>query len=113
VQFLRAHTRPGEHVLLLMDLGHEVARQAGLVNVMPFDNPITMVLASQVRLAVDFLRADHGVRIFAATSQTAGGLNALGQPKAALIRRLGYVPVVTDPVSQLTEWVPPGVSASG
>jgi hypothetical protein len=113
VPFLKAHTRPGDHVLLLMGLGHNIAREAGIVNVMPFNNPITMVLAQQVRLALHFLRASHGDQIFAVTSPTSDGYNAfnvLGQPTIAMIRHAGYVPALTDPVTQLTEWLPRGVS---
>lgn len=107
-QFVKTHSHPGEHVLLLLDLGHNVARQAGVINVMPFNSPITMVLGQQLRVAVNFLRAEHGVRIFGVTASTTNPLNVLSPVMVALIQQLGYVPVATDPVSQLTEWLPRG-----
>ena len=115
VKFVATHTRPGEHVLLLLGLGHDVARRAGVINVMPFNHPDSIVLAQQLRLAIDLLRAQHGVRIFAVTSvpvptppSTTQDYDALGPATVALIGRLGYVPVLTAPVSQLTEWLPNG-----
>jgi hypothetical protein len=120
VQFVATHTRPGEHVLLLLGLGHDVARRAGVVNVMPFNHPDSIFFAQQLRLAIHLLRADHGVRIFAVTSvplpnppTTTQDYDVLGRATVALIRQAGYVPVMTDPVSKLTEWLPRGSTATG
>jgi hypothetical protein len=119
-QFVATHTRRGEHVLLLVGLGQDVARRAGVVNVMPFNHPVSIVLAQQLSLTIDQLRAEHGVRIFAVTSvplpnppTTTQDYDVLGRETVALIRQLGYVPVLTDPVSQLTEWLPRGNTAIG
>jgi hypothetical protein len=119
-QFVEKHSRRGEHVLLLLGLGHDVARRAGVVNVMPFNHPDSIVLAQQLRLTVDQLRAEHGMRIFAVTSvpipnppTTTQDYDVLGPATVALIRNLGYVPVLTDPVSQLTEWLPRSDTTGG
>ena len=80
---------------------------------MPFNHPSSIVLEQQLRLAVNLLRAEHGARIFAVTSvpvpnpsRTTQDDDVLDPATVALMRRFGYVPVLTDPVSQLTEWLP-------
>jgi hypothetical protein len=115
VRFVQTHTHRGEHVLLLLGMGHDVARSAGVINVMPFNHPVSIVLAQQLRLTIDRLRVERGTKIFAVTSlpqatppTTTQDYDVLGPATVALIRGSGYAPVLTDPASRLTEWLPTG-----
>jgi hypothetical protein len=113
VAFVRAHTHPGEPVLLMEGLPHLAAARAHVVNVLPFNHPVSIVLAAQMRLTLNLLRAAHGTRIFAVTSipQTVSPLttqdfDVLGSASVAILRSAGWRPVLTDPISHLTEWRP-------
>jgi hypothetical protein len=58
---------------------------------------------------------ERGTKIFAVTSlpqatppTTTQDYDVLGPATVALIRGSGYAPVLTDPASRLTEWLPTG-----
>jgi hypothetical protein len=63
-RFIDRETSPGEVVLILGELGQRIAYDAGIVNVNPFASQDTMPLISQLREAVERLRARDGHKIF-------------------------------------------------
>jgi len=66
-----AEGRPtsGEHVLILIPMGHRIAYELGLVNVAPYVSMISMPAKEQLDEALAALRREHGVRLFAYLGQ--------------------------------------------
>jgi hypothetical protein len=64
-----AHAAPGEHVLILIPMGHRIGYELGLVNVAPYVSMISMPAVEQLDEALDALRAAGGTRVFAFLGQ--------------------------------------------
>lgn len=69
-QVIRAATRPGEHVAILNEIGHRVAYDLGLRNVVPYSFLNSMPLDEQLYETIDALRAAGGTKLFMPISLT-------------------------------------------
>jgi hypothetical protein len=63
-RFVAADTHRGEHVLVLIPLGHRIAYDLHLVNVSPYTSIESMPTHRQLRTTIDALRAAHGSKLF-------------------------------------------------
>jgi hypothetical protein len=61
---VRAHTRPGEKVTILVPMGHRVAHDLGLRNVTPYSFMNAIVTRSQFRTLLDVLRREDVRTVF-------------------------------------------------
>jgi hypothetical protein len=64
VRFVAAHTRPHEHVAILLPLGHRVAYDVGITNVSPYSFLEAIVTRRQFQTVLDDMRRTHAHRIF-------------------------------------------------
>lgn len=65
-----AQPSPGEHVGILVPMGHRVAYDLGLVNVAPYVSLISMPARRQLQETIDALRGSGGDTLFTAGYQT-------------------------------------------
>jgi hypothetical protein len=65
VRFLEATTRPGEQVVVLPELSHRAAYDAGVVNVSPYTSIAAMPTRQQLQRTIDALRAAGGRKLYA------------------------------------------------
>lgn len=85
-----SRVRRGEHVLILIAMGHRIAYELGLVNVLPYVGMTSMPAEPQLQEALHALRAAGGTRIFIDRGQVL----PLGPLEAIL--RAGYKPAGAD-----------------
>lgn len=62
-RFIAAHTRPGEHVVLLMQLSHRIAAEVGIVDVTPY-TAVSIITKDQLTQTIAVLRDEGGHKIF-------------------------------------------------
>jgi hypothetical protein len=86
---VRARTRPGEHVAIFVQVGHRVARQAGVVNVNPYPGFKQMPSREQLDEVLELLRREGGRTVFVGQEIPPGLLDHL--------RRRGFARVRTTP----------------
>lgn len=68
--FVAASTAaPGEHVVIMVPMGHRVAYDLGLVNVAPYVSLVSMPAVRQLDETIDALRESGGRRLFLARYQ--------------------------------------------
>ncbi|HXE43705.1 MAG TPA: hypothetical protein VN635_00770 [Conexibacter sp.] len=82
---VRERTRPHEPVVILSQVGHRVAREAGVVNVAPYPGAGQMPSREQLDETLALLRREGGRTIFVAQQLPLG--------MGAYLRRRGYVQV--------------------
>ncbi len=68
-----ARTAPGEHVLILIPMGHRIGYELDLVNVAPYVSMISMPAVEQLTEALTTLRREGGRRVFAFLGQVTPG----------------------------------------
>ncbi|HEV7772743.1 MAG TPA: hypothetical protein VGO48_05575 [Conexibacter sp.] len=71
--FVAANARPGEHVAILLTLGHRIAENLGITNVSPYTTAFAMPAVTQLDDVVRALRAEGGNKVFLPT--TPGAMN--------------------------------------
>lgn len=88
-RLVKAHTRPREHVALLMPLGHRVAYESGVVNVAAYTGLLQMPTFRQLDETLRALRTEGGDTVF---------VDALSywQEVIPLLRRAGFRLATTD-----------------
>jgi hypothetical protein len=64
INFLRAHSRPGERVLISCPYGHLIALEAGVTNVFPFSEPVSLILQKQLDQVLTAMDEAHIDRVF-------------------------------------------------
>lgn len=69
-RFVAVHTRRGEHVAILLLLGHRMGVQLGLENVAPYANDLSMPAAEQLDETLAALRESGGHKLFVFASDT-------------------------------------------
>ena len=85
---IRARTRPGERVAIFVQVGHRVAREAGVVNVSPYPGFKQMPAREQLDDVLVSLRRDGGRTVFVGQEMPPG--------LADHLRRRGFAPVRTS-----------------
>lgn len=96
-RFVAAHTRRGERVAILFPMGHRIAYDLGLVDVVPYADLGSMVTLEQWRRVVDAMRAGHVRTLFV--------LHVLDWPElTAAIRAEGFRLVRRDDPQALLEY---------
>jgi len=86
---VRERTRPGEHVAIFVQVGHRVAREAGVVNVNPYPGFKQMPAREQLDETLASLRREGGRTVFVGQEMPPG--------MSAYLRSLGWVRVRTVP----------------
>jgi hypothetical protein len=112
-RFVEAHTEPGDRILLIgTPLDHRVAERAGVSNLSPLNNPLSLITADIANRALDQLEDVGGTEVFeAVTAQSAVDPSPFKIPAfAAILRQRGYRLVVQDPSSGLRLWLHTGQS---
>jgi hypothetical protein len=89
--FVKAHTQPGQKIVILMPEGHRIADRLGLDNVSPFGIVNAIVTERQMRALIDAIRREGVTEIFmpSATTNLAGEGNSSPE-QIALLESLGY-----------------------
>lgn len=63
-EFIAAHTKPGEPVALLTELGQRISDESGVDDVTPYSGVLSMPTRGQLTETLDRLRDEHGTKIF-------------------------------------------------
>jgi hypothetical protein len=103
-RFVDERTDPGEAILLFGTLAdHRVAERAGVVNVSPWNNALSILSEREVLRALDALEQEQGSKVFLNRGPDPVGPGLLNDrgPVPALLRARGYEHVVGDLDSQL------------
>jgi hypothetical protein len=87
-RFIARLTEPGEPVAILINPSHQVAYEAGVVNVSRFVSWYSMPLIDQMRTVLDDLRAAGGTKVFDSGTPGAG-------PVEDVMRERGFRPGAT------------------
>ena len=66
-QFVRAHTRPGERVMIVAEFGHRIAYDVGVTNVLPYSNREVILTNERWLFALRTAERDHVHSIFVPT----------------------------------------------
>lgn len=69
--FVAEHVRRGEHVAVLLFLGHRIAENLGVTNVSPYTNALATPAVSQLQDVVRALRREGGRKVFVPTTPAA------------------------------------------
>ena len=96
--FVDRVTRPGEHVALLLKLGHRTAYRLGIDDVTPYANIDSMMTREQWRKALAALRQAHGRKLIVSRE-------LLFQERIAFLERAGYEPGREAPAVGVVEYV--------
>jgi hypothetical protein len=96
VDFVRDLTRPGDTVAILTPLGHRIAYNGDVTNVMAYTGMAQMPTAEQLQETIDAVRAGGGSTIFVGDPYPPEALIALG--------KAGFRSVAIDPTSGLIAW---------
>jgi hypothetical protein len=94
-RFVKAFSRPGEHVALLTSLGHLISRDAGVTDVSPYSDPDGIVTYEQLDDVLDALRVNHGSVIYT---------GVIVPEVDQILAARGFRAVAQDPPSDLTMW---------
>ncbi|HYV16740.1 MAG TPA: hypothetical protein VE972_12050 [Conexibacter sp.] len=92
-RFVAQATTRGEHVGILIALGHRIAHEVGVVNVAPYASIVTMPTVQQLRRTIAVLRAAHARKLFVAQLDLEQGILP---EELALLRREGFTAVRRD-----------------
>jgi hypothetical protein len=92
-RFVAQATTRGEHVGILIALGHRIAHEVGVVNVAPYASIVTMPTVQQLRRTIAVLRAAHARKLFVAQLDLEQGILP---EELALLRRAGFTAVRRD-----------------
>jgi hypothetical protein len=95
--FVAAQTRRGERVVILTPLGHRVAYEAGVTNVLAYPGPVQMPTVQQLGEAIRGMRAEGATKLFSDEE--------LAREWASALARAGLVRLRWDPGSRYTEWI--------
>lgn len=87
--FVAGHVRPGEHVAILLPLGHRMAENLGVDNVSPYTNVLAMVTEEQLDDTVEALRDARGRKLFLIEADPVTGQSSAPEIPLALERE-GY-----------------------
>jgi hypothetical protein len=80
--FVAAHVREGEHVALLMQLGHRIADNLGIHDVSPYTGPDSMKTLEQLEETLQLLSAERGRKVFVAFLPRFNRIPPPGLPQA-------------------------------
>jgi hypothetical protein len=69
--FVAAHVRRGEHVAILLQLGHRIAENTGVTDVSPYTTAFATPAVSQLQDVVRALRREGGTKVFVPTTPSA------------------------------------------
>jgi hypothetical protein len=69
--FVRQHVRRGEHVAILLGLGHRIGENVGVENVSPYTTAFAMPAVTQLYDVVRALREEGGNKVFVPTTPPA------------------------------------------
>jgi len=69
--FVAEHVRRGEHVAILLQLGHRIAENVGVTNVSPYTAAFATPAVSQLQDVVRALRREGGTKVFVPTTPSA------------------------------------------
>ncbi len=69
--FVAAHVRRGEHVAILLQLGHRIAENVGVANVSPYTTAFATPAVSQLQDVMRALRREGGTKVFVPTTPSA------------------------------------------
>jgi hypothetical protein len=96
-QFVAAQVQPGEHVAILLLLGHRIAENLGVDNVSPYTGIESMPAVQQLDEVVQALREHGGSKLFFQTGDT---------PPEAIqaLQRMGFEPSTNNPEGDML-WV--------
>ncbi|HKG01608.1 MAG TPA: hypothetical protein VKB03_00385 [Conexibacter sp.] len=70
-ELVAENVRPGEHVAILLGLGHRIAENLGVTNVSPYTTAFAMPAVTQLDDVVRALRAEGGNKVFLPTTPAA------------------------------------------
>jgi len=80
--FVAGNVRPGEHVAMLMQLGHRLADTLGIVDVTPYTGLDSMKTVEQLDETLRILQREHGRKVFVAIDPFASRLYPRSLPAA-------------------------------
>lgn len=105
-RYVEAHTRPGEHVLIIgLPLDHRLADRAGVVNVSPLNGITAFISPAEADRSLDQLEDEGGNQVFDAISARPSGGGSLAVPEfATILSERGYRLVGQDPEWHLRLW---------
>jgi hypothetical protein len=86
---VRELTQPGEHVAIFVQVGHRVARDAGVINISPYPGFKQMPAREQLDDTLEQLRREDGRTVFVGQDMPPG--------MAAHLRRHGFARLATIP----------------
>jgi len=69
--FVAEHVRRGEHVAILLQLGHRIAENTGVTDVSPYTTAFATPAVSQLQDVVRTLRREGGTKVFVPTTPSA------------------------------------------
>lgn len=96
-RFVAEHSRPGEKVLIFMLLGHRIAANVQLTDVLPYAAGLSMPTVEQWLEAIDDLKAAGGHKLFVARSDTSDEMQIV-------LTRAGFAFVTEDARGQFSLW---------
>jgi hypothetical protein len=64
IDFIQAHSRPGERMVISCPYGHVIALEAKVTNVLPFSEPVSLILRSQLDQVLAAMNQNHVDRVF-------------------------------------------------
>ncbi len=98
---VRHRTRPGEHVAIFVQVGHRVAREAGVVNVSPYPGFKQMPAREQLDDTLGLLRSEGGRTIFVGQKMPPGMAAYLQRRGWEQVRRSDGIGWSGEPVLEL------------
>ncbi len=84
-------THPGEKVAIFAPLGHRVAYDVGVENVVPYSMPEAMPTIDQVNRSIEAIRREHVSKVFLSSGSGPVGL-AAGLEFDTMLQRAGFKP---------------------
>jgi hypothetical protein len=104
--YVEAHTRPGEHVLIIgLPIDHRLAYRAGVVNVSPLNGFTAFLSPAEADRSLDQLEDAGGTQVFeVATDRVAAGGAPAVPEFATILRDRGYRLVGEDREFRLRLW---------
>lgn len=98
-RFVERQTRPGEPVLILTTLGHDIAEAAGVENVEPYTGTLSLQTREQLADSVRALREAGGRKLFVLEQY------AWSSQLAALGDTFGFTLETVEPEARMQMWV--------
>jgi hypothetical protein len=86
-RFVERTTRPGEHVAIVIQLGHRIAYEAGVVNVAPYGSLDEMATQRQLRNLIDAMHAEGAHKLYAPKGHLAYGHRRMLEEEGGLVKR--------------------------